>query len=90
MATVDNVNNFTILQRGRGNVLLYAGRQFYRHQTYRNNSTHWRCAGFKLEKNRRCYGSVTISEVSLSTKYFFFLFLLVCGYWMIFFYRTKR
>lgn len=55
-------DSIQIIDRGRGKVLLSSGRQYYRHVSYKNGTSLWRCKESKTTK--KCAGSVTINTVS--------------------------
>lgn len=55
-------NELRIIDRGRGKVLLHSGYQYYKHQSYKNGNSHWRC---KEMKKNKCFGTVTLSAVSI-------------------------
>lgn len=63
----------SIITRGRGEVLLLNGYEYYHHVTYRDNSSLWRCANYKKTK---CGGTVKIDQVSFPI----FLVYIFCQY----------
>lgn len=60
---MNEANNFKIIKRGRGSVLLFSGYQFYRNTVYSNKSSYWRCKNYKNKTH--CNGYVTLSHVSM-------------------------
>lgn len=62
-ASSDHASEMKIVRRGRGNVLLFEGFQYYFHTKYENGNCIWRCKNFK--KSEKCTGIVTVMKVCL-------------------------
>ncbi|KAL0884030.1 hypothetical protein ABMA27_016064 [Loxostege sticticalis] len=54
-----STEDFQIITRGRGKVLLSSGYQFYQQRVYKNGKSKWRC---KRYKDTKCAGSVTLDQ----------------------------
>lgn len=57
-----STEDFQIITRGRGKVLLSSGYQFYQQRVYKNGKSKWRC---KRYKDTKCAGSVTLAAVRI-------------------------
>ncbi|KAI5636434.1 FLYWCH zinc finger domain-containing protein [Phthorimaea operculella] len=51
--------DINIIKRGRGNVLLSSGYQYYRQRVYGSGKSKWRCKNYKELK---CAGSINLTE----------------------------
>lgn len=51
------MDDLIFVERKCGRVLLFEGRQFYKHRDYKSGNSIWKCSKAKKEK---CRGSITI------------------------------
>lgn len=75
------MNAIQIIKRGRGEVLLESGWQYYKHVIYKNRTSLWRCKQFKT--NVKCAGAVTLNTVSYNIYVQSFLLISLKGVYFI-------
>lgn len=61
---IAKMNEFSIVTKGRGKVMLYNGYEYVKKKVYKSGGVWWRCC---QQLKKKCTGSVTIEVRQLNT-----------------------